>query len=392
MNQELYKNETAESAPDGACCELLRAVARPSADDFRICELAKNIRDWGEMLRVSKQHRILPLLYTRLTGADAPVPAEAQRRLQAEYQRNLFHCMANAAELIALLKTFDAQAIPIMPFKGVVLAASAYGDHTARTAGDLDLLIHPRDIQCAAQLMIDRDYTLRTPTNADLSPLNSADYEYHFERRGDGMVTELRWQLDFVLSKYERNLGMDWVWPRRRAATLAGATVPDLVPETMLLLLCMHGCKHVWHRLAWIVDVAQLIVSCPQLNWEEVEREARHIGLWRALGLGLLLAQRITGCPVPQHLFRKFESNRNIRSMAEHIDDHLFDAPGLTPRGWVPYSVRLLGFRDQLRLLLSLDLLKPTERDRAAIALPRGLQALYYVIRPFRLLFDRRPR
>jgi Uncharacterised nucleotidyltransferase len=392
MQQELHQNETGQSPPHRACCKLLRTIARTSTDDSRIRELAVNIHDWDEMLNVSKQHRVLPLLFARLTQANAPMPPEAQQRLQSEYQRNVFHCMANAAELIAQLNIFEAQAIPIMPFKGVVLAASVYGDHTARTAGDLDLLVHRRDLQRATQLMLDRGYTLHTPTNADLSPANPDDYEYHFERRSDGMVVELRWELDLVLTKFECDLGMDWVWPRRRTATLAGATVPNLDPETTLLLLCMHGSKHAWHRLAWIVDVAQLIAPSPQLNWEEVEREAKRTGLWRALGLGLLLAYRIADSSIPQRLLGKFESNRNIRKLAEHFDTNLFNAPGLSPGGLVPYSIRLLGFRDRLRLLLSLDLFKPTDRDRAAIALPRGLQALYYIIRPLRLLFDRSPR
>ncbi len=36
-----------------------------------------------------------------------------------------------------------------MPFKGVVLGASVYGDMTARTAGDLDVLIYYRDLQAS---------------------------------------------------------------------------------------------------------------------------------------------------------------------------------------------------------------------------------------------------
>ena len=359
MEQKLYQNETRKSSPDRVCSELLRAITRPSATDSQICQLAENIRDWRETLSVSKQHRILPLLYTRLTRADAPMPAEAQQRLQAEYQRNVFYCIANAAELIALLKTFEAQTLPIMPFKGIVLAASVYGDHTARMAGDLDLLIHPRDIQRATQLMLARGYTLGTPTNADLSPIDRSHYEYHFERRSDGMIAELRWKLELVTRRFERNLGMDWAWQRRRTTTLAGAAVPDLDTEATLLMLCLHGSKHGWHRLAWIVDIAQLLASSPQLNWKVVECEARNTGLWRTLALGVLLARRMAGAPVPTSMLRKFESNRSIRKLAEHINANIFDAPGCMPRGFLPYSIRLLGFRDRLRLLVSPTLFNP---------------------------------
>ena len=109
------------------------------------------------------------------------------------------------------------------------------------------------------------------------------------------MVLELRWRLELTQPRFKRNLGMDWVWPRRRTAMLAGAEVPDMSPEITLLMLCMHGSKHVWSRLIWICDVAQLLVSSPDLDWKEVTREANQSGLWRSLALGVLLAHRFAG-------------------------------------------------------------------------------------------------
>ena len=61
------------------------------------------------------------------------------------------------------------------------------------------------------------------------------------------------------------------------------------------LMLCMHGSKHVWSRLIWICDVAQLLISSPDLDWKEVIEEANQSGLWRSLALGVLLAHRVAG-------------------------------------------------------------------------------------------------
>jgi hypothetical protein len=58
----------------------------------------------------------------------------------------------------------------------------------------------------------------------------------------------------------------------------------------------------------------------------------------------------------------------------------------------VPYNLQLLDFRDRLRFLSSLHFLQPNERDRAVISLPHRLRALYYLIRPFRILLDRSAR
>jgi hypothetical protein len=121
-------------------------------------------------------------------------------------------------------------------------------------------------------------------------------------------------------------------------------------------------------------------------------REAKRSGLWRALSLGVLLAHRVTGAQVPEIALRRFERDRAACRLARHFEETLFDAPGSAPAGRSPYNVELLGFRDRMRLLLSLKFLQPNERDRAAFPLPKPLHALYYFVRPLRMLLDRSAR
>jgi hypothetical protein len=379
---------------DCESCELLRAVVRRQADATaqRIDLLAGNVRDWDSLLKLAREHRVLPLLFSRLADMGPAVPPAAQDYLRAEYHRNVFHALANAAELIGVLEVFDHFGIPAMPFKGVVLGASIYGDLTTRPAGDVDLLVHYRHLVRATAVLLERGYELKTEVRADGTPAVPNYYEYHFERPADGMVIELRWRLELTQPRFRRNLGMDWVWPRRRIAMLAGAEVPNLDPEITLLVLCMHGSKHAWSRLIWVCDVAQLLVSFPGLDWKEVTREAKRVGLWRTLALGVLLANRVAGAAVPQAVLRRFESDATAYNLARHIQENLFDAPGSPPMGRLPYYVQLLGFRDRVRLLLSPDVLRPNERDREAIHLPRSLEALYYLVRPVRMLLDRSAR
>jgi hypothetical protein len=379
---------------DHDSCELLRAIARyPSGDATRqIYQLVDKVRDWDSLLSLAQEHRVLPMLFSRFADMGPAVPPAVQDRLQAEYHRNVFHCLANAVELISVLKAFDHERIPAMPFKGVVLAASIYHNLTARSAGDLDLLIHYRDLARATAILLERGYELKTPMHEDGTPAGPGHYECHFERQRDGMVMELRWMLELTQPRFRRNLGMDWVWPQRRTAIVAGTEVPDMNCEIKLLVLCMHGSKHIWSRLIWICDVAQLLNVSPDLDWQEVIEEAKRSGLWRALALGILLAHRVAGAAVPQATLRRFESDTTARRLAQLIQDNLFDAPCSPPPGRMPYNVQLLGFDDRLKMLFSPDFLQPNVRDRAAIPLPKSLYALYYLIRPFRILWDRSAR
>ncbi|MGB6720363.1 MAG: nucleotidyltransferase family protein, partial [Terracidiphilus sp.] len=303
-------------------------------------------------------------------------------------ERNVFHCLANAAELIHLLNTFDIAGIPILPYKGIVLAASVYNDLAARPAGDLDLLIHSKHLAQATALLLERGYRQIGSFQADGIPIAFDNHEYVFERPSDGLVVELRWKLDFIYGRFRRNLDMDWACANRRTAVVAGFEVPDMAPETTLLVLCMHGSKHVWSRLIWVCDVAQLIASSPQLDWQLTMRVARQSGLWRALALGTLLAHRVAGARVPGDVLRRLRTVASACRLAEHFEQHLLDQPGIGPVGLVPYNIQMLDFSDRFSPRLWLGFLRPNDRDRAAFPLPKSLRALHYLLRPFRLLFS----
>jgi len=381
-------------AADGETCDLLREIARrpDQIGDLRIIELAKTIRDWDALLKIGEQHYVLSLLSKRLAQIGVAVPPEARDRLQAAYEHNYVQCMANAAELIALLSAFDREEIAAIPFKGVVLAASTYGDLAARPAGDLDILIRREDRARAAAILRARGYELHTAVQHNGDPAAPNTFEYELARPSDGRLTELRWRFDLAHPQFKSALEMDWALPHRQTTVLAGARVPNLDPESTLLTLCLHGSKHRWSRLIWICDVAQLLASSPGLNWDFVLREARRTGQWRSLALGVLLAHRVAAADIPSFVLQRFDSIGKVRQLAQYIDDHLFDAPGWTPPGLLPYTVQLLGFRDRIGFLLSPSVLQPNERDYAMLKLPRSLRGLYYLVRPFRILFDRSPR
>ncbi len=378
--------------PDTA--NLLRATVRPrkECDAATLCGLVAKVRRWEEAIDGAQDHGVLPMLYSSLSANTGIVPAKAMEYARKKFERNAFHCLANAAELLEVLEVFGNAGIEAMPFKGVVLGATAYGDMTARGAGDLDLMIHYRDLRRATTILKERGYELKSKVLEDGSPALEDYFEFHFERPSDGMVLELRWRLELIQSRYRHDAGMDWAWPRRRTAKLAGAEVPNFDPVTSLLVLCMHGSKHVWSRLVWICDVAKLLESEPGLDWEFAEKEAKQAGLWRSVALGVLLARRIAGANVPSDVLQRFEGSRAIRNVAQFLDENMLEEPGKMPEGWIPYNIRILGFRDRARAVLSPAFLRPNARDRSFVKLPKLLEPLYFLIRPVRILLDRTGR
>ena len=279
-----------------------------------------------------------------------------------------------------------------MTFKGIVLAAYAYGDLLLRPGGDLDIAIRSRDVARASDILKRRGYHLKTSIREDGAPAIDGCYEFAFQRPTDGKVLELRWRFDLVWKRYRRDLGIDWVQQNRQTVSVAGSDVPTICPETLLLLLCLHGSKHAWSRLIWVCDVARLLDSCPDLNWQMTIAESKRLELGHVLSLGVLLAVRMLGALIPRDVLRRFEADRTARKLCGHFQQNMMERPGITPPGLVPYGMQLLEWRDRLNAVVCGRFIQPNERDRALLPLPDRLAWAYYLLRPIRLLLDRSRR
>src|SRR5436190_1015503 len=83
-------------------------------------------------------------------------------------------------------------------------------------------------------------------------------------------------------------------------AIRARSTILWLSPECILLLLCLHGSAHKWEMLKWVLDIAEMLRACPDLDWGKVTNEARRTGSERMVAVGLVLARDLLGAVIPQ--------------------------------------------------------------------------------------------
>jgi hypothetical protein len=70
---------------DSESCNLLLAIAR-SAESDEIHQLAARVRDWDLLLNLAQEHRVLPIVFSRLADMESVVPDATQERLRTEYQ------------------------------------------------------------------------------------------------------------------------------------------------------------------------------------------------------------------------------------------------------------------------------------------------------------------
>ncbi|HEX7252200.1 MAG TPA: nucleotidyltransferase family protein, partial [Thermoanaerobaculia bacterium] len=341
------------------------------------------------LIRMASPHGMLPLLYWNLNNTcPAQVPKEFLDQLRKHFHANARHNLVLTAELLKLLRVFESHEIPVVPFKGPVLAASVYGNLALREFGDLDILVRRRDAMRAKDLLLSFGYRdPRSLSEAQETALRQSGCQYCLVR-GDGRVgIDLHWR--FTTASFPFPLGLEDLQDRLVPVDLAGTTVLSLAPDDLLLVLCMHGSKHLWTRLEWICGVAELVRATPKMKWEQVIEKARKVGGKRMFCIGLLLARDLLRAPLSDEVCANIESDSAARLIAGRVRKRLFREGG-------PGGMELWGFRCRVRerwrdrwpFLMSLagTLITPNTEDQAFLQLPASLSFLHYLSRPIRLV------
>lgn len=371
--------------------ELLLCCARTRMDAGRASRIRVLVREgveWAYLLRTALPHGMMPLLYWHLQAVcPETVPKVVLAHLRDYFHRTVQTNLLLTGELLHILELLEGHGIPAIPYKGPALAASVYGSLCLRQFRDLDVLVPAEDVPKAGDLLLQRGY--RAPVHLGgprETAVISSQCEMLFEGAGGTLLVELHWGI--TPRYFSFPLDSERLWGRLRTECLAGRAVPGLHPEDLLLILCVHGCKHLWERLEWICDLAELLRAHPTVNWEHISETAAGLGGERMLSLGLLLASDLLGAVVPEDVLRRAQADDAARSLAARVHRRLFRAgdqpPGVVERCLFHVAARER-LRDRGRYCVRIAM-TPTPGDWALVALPPRLRVVYRLLRPFRLL------
>lgn len=368
------------------------AVTRPNAEQAgRIANWKIGEADWATFVNLAEFHGVLPLAVRNLTQFANALPDDLRPLLQALSDGNLRRSLWFAAELIRILGYFRQEGIRVVPYKGPVLAQAAYGDTALRGFTDLDLLIAPADLDRAKLVLAKCGYW----PSKEFSPAVErlflrTGYEISFDCRDAKNLVELQWRLLPPLYAVDRRSGefaVEDLLARAGTIELCGAQVPCLSPEDSLLAVCVHAAKHLWTRLLWVADTAE-IVRAPGIDFATVAKRARALGVARIVGVSLGLAQKLLGCEVPAAARTLTSRDPEEAKLSDEFAQRLRQRAGYNFES-TAYFRMIWNLRernsDRWRYLWRL-LWTPGPGDVAAVALPETLFPLYRVVRLGRLM------
>jgi hypothetical protein len=341
--------------------------------------------EWETVLRLADHHGTSSLLYRNLSRLGSAVPSATLASLRQGYERNVRKSLFLAREVIRILDCLDGLGIEAIPYKGIALSESYYGDMALRHSGDMDFFVRRHDVGRVKSAVRELGYTQHVPIPEDAEADYIAwGYECTFDSPAGGSLLELQWALQPRF--YAVDFDMDGLFERAVTVTVAGRCAKTPSAEDLLLVLSVHAAKHVWGRLIWLCDMAQ-ICKRENLNWDWVQSRAREFGIERILRITLLLANQLLEAAIPPAIEKSLLGDRAARTFADEIATSM-------GRG-VSYEVETLSYfrlmmrlrerkADRWRFLTRLTF-TPGPGEWEAVRLPKFLFPLYRVVRLGRL-------
>jgi len=370
--------------------ELLLCCARTQASESvvrRLQLLAAGEIDWDYLFQLARRHSVVPLVYTQLRQhASDLVPPKHLTRFKENYQENVARNLVLTSELVRLITSLSVAGVDAVPFKGPVLALFAYHDLALRRFVDLDIIVRMHDVVRSRDVLLELGYSVsKSLSFAQEAMLLRTQHSVQFQLKDRRILVELHTEVASHL--FASSVSADDLWRELITVKLNNLEVKSLSAEDLLFSLCVHGSRHLWERLSWICDAAELI-SRHNIDWSSLMSRAARTDCERMFYLGPFLAESLLEAALPDDVGHKLANDSLLKSLAKEIRDRLFNGPEHVPatsRQIFRYNVDLRkSWRARARYFV--HALQPTDGDVGAFSLPRPLNFAYYLIRPLRLL------
>jgi hypothetical protein len=192
-------------------------------------------------------------------------------------------------------------------FKGLALQDWVYGSQ-CRITGDIDLFVRVKQVG----KVIDALQTLGFSSFPHVATRTW--------RNATGIEIDLHTEM---LEPYiGRALQFEEAWERRME--LEKLPLPTLSPVDHMVFVLIHGWKHQWCRLSWIVDSALIAQRLSTREWSDVVDQARKQQMLRVVQLGLALCKDVLEPPGVAWEELLNSSSAKIETLAHSYRQRLF--------------------------------------------------------------------
>lgn len=344
--------------------------------------------NWILFLQLVRHHRLSPIIYTRLSKkSDVRVPQKVMNALYHDHFKNLLWMLQLCREIGTLSDLFKEHSIQSLHLKGPVLALDLFEDFGQRTSSDLDILVPMHQLDKADEILLKQGYKKEEYIQSILSDWKWRHHHNTYFHPINKVKVELHWRLHPGPAKEP---SFNILWQRKRLITIGGKIVEFLGKEDLLLFLIIHGARHGWSRLRWLLDIHQILKKDISTNvFLNLVKQYQAYGV---SGQALILSKKLF-CTNPREEFLcllNSEKSEHLANLAQFyvnrmINLHTEPVPFEVAVYHKRYLFSVMSLRQKSLFLLSF--FYPYPKDAETLPLPKALHFLYFPLRPVLLIW-----
>lgn len=343
-------------------------------------------------LKLLGRHKVRPSVLERIDEFKAVFTTEEVEQIKVICTPFLLRQMNLTQAAFNLLSAFHKSGIQVIPFKGQFLSKKLFDSYTFRETKDVDLLIHSEDLVLADTVLKQKGFTCEVQIENwkdwHVKWLTRIAPDLLYERKQDHVKVELHWSFFDQSGIYPKKTAEIFLDAQKSKNQIDEVTV--LKNEDELLYLCIHGTKHSWFRIKWLLDIRQILInSVSEINWQGISDISKNSKNYPTLASSLLLTHLLFNIPLPKFFnIDELSDDRIINLIEEAIhalcDENLVrDPTNNRMKQYKKLNYDFSGMKDYFWTFFL------TKDDFKVIKLPPSLFWLYFPLRPFTIIYKK---
>lgn len=253
---------------------------------------------WATLLEIAVQNGIAGFVYRNTKGSDT-LPDHIRRELQDVYYQTTFRNLDQVAETLKILKILAANRIQAIPLKGVVASEVFFHDLGVYPSSDIDILVHPDDLDAAKQVMQTQAGYLSVPGQSE-EELQAGHYHYILHKKQ--YLLEIHWNL----TRRYFDVPAEFWWQGVRTLQWRDMDILELAPEKYLMYAVFRFFDHCFHPLRFLVLIAAIVEHyASEICWDSLLEDCSRFKMRRLITFTLQLAHEVLAADIPAELAKR---------------------------------------------------------------------------------------
>ncbi len=366
--------------------KLLISLSQHEIDVNSITGILSEI-NWDLFIQLVLKHRLVSHILKHINKIKNQIPDEIINSLKEIKLNQSKTSLEYTSILIKINDLFQRKNIKYISFKGPLLSLELYDDIGFRNFRDLDILVEKENIEEAKKIIKDLNFKNiypRIPLSNQQRKVNySISHHYHFTHNEKPIEIELHWNITNPQSFF--GITTKDIISHSQLINISNHDVPYISTIENLVYQAAHGSIHQWYRLFWLKDFSELLLKYPNDEIKNARELSKKLKLEKCFWQACILSHLIYKNTMPN--FINLSINKDLITIplnSIHVND--LSQQGL--KGKIKFVFYRLQMKPDFKYYFELIYrLRTHLSDWEFLKLPKYLFFLYYLLRPFLLVF-----